>query len=106
VALDPNKSFREYITEYQNKAKNLEIYNISQVLGLDEAKLRTLMSTNVTEANINEYGRFDELKNTVDKVKAKAYFENQEGTTISPPKVNIKVYKLLQDFILRGGFEV
>ncbi len=106
VNLEASKSFREYITEYQNKAKNLEIYNIAQTLGLDEAKLRAMMNTNVTEANINEYGRFDDLKSTVDKTKAKTYFETLEGTTISPPKVNIKVYKLLQDFILRGGFEV
>lgn len=64
------------------------------------------MGTNVTEANINEYGRFDDLKSTVDKTKAKVYFEKQEGTTISPFKINIKIHNLLQEFILRGGFEV
>lgn len=106
VALDPNKSFRDYITEYQSKAKSDEISKISEILGLDQAKLRVLMGTNVTEANINEYGRFDDLKSTVDKTKAKIYFENQEGTTISPFKINIKIHNLLQEFILRGGFEV
>jgi type I restriction enzyme R subunit len=106
VRLDANKSFREYITEYQNKAKNLEIYNISHVLGLDEAKLRSLMNTNVTEANINEYGRFDDLKSTVDKTKAKAYFETLENNPIPLFKVNIRIHNLLQEFILRGGFEV
>jgi type I restriction enzyme R subunit len=106
VALDPNKSFRDYITVYQSKAKSDEISKISEILGLDQAKLRVLMGTNVTEANINEYGRFDDLKSTVDKTKAKIYFENQEGTTISPFKINIKIHNLLQEFILRGGFEV
>jgi type I restriction enzyme R subunit len=36
------------------------------------------MSTNATEANTNEYSRFDDLKSTVDKTKAKEYFEKQE----------------------------
>lgn len=74
---DAGKTFREYIAEYQSKAKNAEIYNIVQVLGLDESKLRSIMNTNVTESNINSYGRFDDLKSSVDKVKAKAYFEKK-----------------------------
>jgi type I restriction enzyme R subunit len=104
--LESGKTFREYITEYEFNAKNDQIKKISTLLGLDELKLRSLMSSGLTELNINEFGRFDELKNSVDKTKAKAYFEKIEGTTISPPKVNIRVYKFLQDFILSGGFEV
>lgn len=106
VEIDTGKTFREYITDYQFKAKNAEIYNIVRALGLDEAKLRNMMNTNITESNINDYGRFDDLKNTVDKTKAKAYFENLEGTTIPPFKINIRVHKLLKDFIISGGFEI
>ena len=64
------------------------------------------MASGVTEININEYGRFDELKNTVDKNKAKEYFEKLEGTTIPPFKVNIKVHNLLQKFIIEDGFDI
>ena len=103
---DAGKTFREYIAEYQSKAKNAEIYNIVQVLGLDESKLRSIMNTNVTESNINSYGRFDDLKSSVDKVKAKAYFEKIEGNLIPPFKVNIRVQALLQSFITSGGFEI
>ena len=53
-----------------------------------------------------EFGRYDDLKKTVDKAKAKAYFEKVEGTRIIPPKVNVKVDNLLRDFILNGGFEI
>ncbi|MBL0300578.1 MAG: type I restriction endonuclease subunit R [Cytophagaceae bacterium] len=106
VTLDPDKTFRDYITEYQSKAKSDEITRLSEILGLDQSKLRAMMSTNVTEANINEYGRFDDLKSTVDKAKARTYFENLENAPIPPFKVNIKTHNLLQDFILRGGFEV
>jgi type I restriction enzyme R subunit len=103
---ESGKTFKEYITEYQFKAKNAEIYHISQLLGLDETKLRNIMNSGITESNINEYGRFDELKNTVDKNKAKEYFEKLESSTIPPFKINIKVHNLLQKFIISGGFEL
>ena len=46
------------------------------------------------------------MKNTIDKSKAKAYFENKEGIKLNPPKVNIRVDKLVREFILKGGFEI
>ena len=49
---------------------------------------------------------FDELKKSVDKAKAKAYFEKKEGVKLIPPKVNQKVDSLLREFIVTGGFEV
>jgi type I restriction enzyme R subunit len=64
------------------------------------------MTLGLTNNNINEYGRFDELKSTVDKNRAKAYFENLEGVSILPFKINIKVDSLLQKFITEGGFEI
>ncbi len=106
VAIDSARPFKEYITGYQTQAKNREIDAIVQLLGLDEVKLTALMNTNITEANINDYGRFDELKATVDKQKAKAYFESVEGQSIPPFKVNIKTANLLQRFIIEGGFEI
>jgi type I restriction enzyme R subunit len=63
------------------------------------------MNTHLTEANLNEYGRFDALRATVDQQKAKAYFEGLEGTTLQMFRVKIKVSKLLRDFLLRGGIE-
>lgn len=106
IVEEPDKTFRDYITQYQYNAKNDEIRKLTQALGVDEAKLRSMMNSAITEANINEYGRFDDLKNTVDKVLAKAFFESLEGTTMPPFKINIKTHKLLQDFIIKGGFEI
>lgn len=104
--LETGKSFRQYITEYVFAAKNDQIKKISTILGLDEAKLRSLMSLGLTAANINEYGRFDELKNTVDKEKAKAYFEKLEGIAIPAFKVNIRIHNLLQRFIIEDGLDI
>lgn len=106
VEIDPSRSFRDYLTDYQAQAKNAEIEAIVKYLGIDADKLVALMSTRTTEANLNEYGRFDEFKTTVDKQKAKAYFEALEGQAIPPFKVNIKTAELLRDFIIQGGFEL
>jgi type I restriction enzyme R subunit len=106
IVIGKDKSLRDYITEYQYKAKDEQIRRFSIVLGLDEEKLRDMMSLNVSESNINEFGRFDELKKMVDKSKAKEYFEMIEGITLIPPKVNMKTDKLLREFILLGGFEI
>lgn len=103
IALASQKSFRDYITEYQFSAKDAEIRELAESLGLDESKLRAMMHTGITEANLNEYGRFDDLKNTVDKIKARAYLETLEGKTIPPFRVNILVDSLLRRFIFSGG---
>ncbi|MDG1314305.1 MAG: HsdR family type I site-specific deoxyribonuclease [Flavobacteriaceae bacterium] len=106
VNIESGKTFREYITEYIFNAKNDQIFRISQILGLEESKLRNMMDSGITEKNINEYGRFDDLKSTVDKSKAKAYFEELEGKTIPAFRINIKIHDLIQEFIISGGFEM
>ncbi|MFK4474781.1 hypothetical protein ABH897_004549 [Paenibacillus sp. RC73] len=63
-------------------------------------------AANVTKASINEFGRFDDLKASVDKAKAKDYFEKLEYAKIPIFKINIKVHNLLQKFILKGRFDI
>jgi type I restriction enzyme R subunit len=106
ISIQSGKTFREYITEYLFNAKNDQIFRISEILDLDESKLRNMMNSGITEKNINEYGRFDDLKSTVDKDKAKEYFEKIEGKAIPPFRINIKIQDLLQEFIISGGFEI
>ncbi|MEB5475689.1 type I restriction endonuclease subunit R [Acinetobacter pollinis] len=101
LKLQEAKSFRDYITEYQFKAKEDEIHAISTSLGLDETKLRQLINAHVNENNINEFARFDTLLNTVDKTKAKQHFEQKEGKAIQPFKVNVKVAAFLKEFVLK-----
>jgi len=104
--IENGKTFRDYITEYQFRAKNEQIRQIADALGIDILKLEKLMNVGTTEANINEYGRFDDLKKTVDRDKAKAYFEAVEGSSIPAFRLSIKIEKLLKDFILSGGFDI
>lgn len=107
IVVVPGKTFKEYVIEYCSKAKDDQIHRLAAyALGLNEIMLRDMMSQHITEDNINEFGRFDALKATVDKNRAKAYFEKLTGQKLPIPKVNVKVDKLLRDFILEGGFEI
>lgn len=105
VVVEDGKTLRDYITEYQYKAKNDQIHSFAVAFGLDEDLLKNMMQLNLTEANIDEFGRFDKLKQSVDKAVAKAFLEKIEGKVIIPPKVNMKVDKILRKFILTGGFD-
>lgn len=106
VVIDSARSFRDYLSDYQTQAKHAEIAAIVKYLGIESGKIIALMNTRITEANLNEYGRFDELIATIDKQKAKVYLEALEGQTIPAFKVNIKAADLLRAFIIHGGFEL
>jgi len=106
VTPEDGKSFRQYISEYQSSAKQDQVNKLVSAIGVDETKLKAMMNAGITDANINEFGRFDALKSTVDKTKAKAYFEQEESATISVFKVNMKTDKLLREFILDDGIDL
>jgi len=99
-------NFRDIITLYQTRAKNAQVESLVHAIGVDEILLRRLLNAGVTEVNINEFGRFDELKSTVDREKAKVYFEQNEGSELSRFQVNIRIQNILTEFVLQGGVAV
>ena len=106
VRVSEGESFRYYINKYLSEAQNDQIHRVALCLGVDEAMLRNMISLKLNKNNINEFGRYDELKKTIDKEKAKEYFESIEGVKIPQPKVNIKADNLLRDLIEKGGFDI
>lgn len=106
AALEDDKTLRDYITSYARKAKNAQVERIVEALGIDGELLATMAALDLTESNINEFGRFDDLKDSVDKVRAKAFFEQKEGKTLPLFKVNTRATALLKKFILEGGFDI
>ncbi|MEG0758722.1 MAG: HsdR family type I site-specific deoxyribonuclease, partial [Raoultibacter sp.] len=106
VVLEPGKTLRDYITQYQHTAKDDQLDALVTALGIERGVLVELMNAGATEANINEYGRFDKLCAGVDKTKARAFFETQEKIPVPPFKVSMKVDRLLRDFVLQGGFDI
>lgn len=92
-------TFRDYINTYKDNAENAQLNAIVNALGLDKGLLIALMADSVNDKNLNEFGRFDALKESVDKAKAKIYFEKQDGVIISPFKLNICIDQFLKQFI-------
>ena len=106
IQVEEGKTLKDYITEYQVNAKNDQIHRFAVAIGANEEKLRTIMALHVTEATINEFGRFDDLKASIDLAVAKQYFEQVEGKRVPGYMLAIKVDELLRRFILADGFEV
>lgn len=106
VTVDEGKTLRDYITEYVTEAKNDQIHRFAAALSVDEAMLRNFMRRKVTQATINEFGRFDRLKASVNRETAKLFLESLEGAAIQPFLINMKVDQILRKFIMEGGFDV
>ena len=106
AALEDGKTLRDYITSYAHKAKNAQVERVVEALGIDGGLLTTMAALDLTESNINEFGRFDDLKDSVDKARAKTFFEQKEGKTLPLFKVNTRTAALLKKFILEGGFDI
>ncbi|MEK2067930.1 HsdR family type I site-specific deoxyribonuclease [Vibrio parahaemolyticus] len=103
IIIDAGKTFRDYITSAQVEEEEQALQEMIDALGLDGTLLKKLMTGQITAANLNDYGRFDALKATVDKSKAKNYLEDKLGHSLSLPKVNIELNKLLREFILQNS---
>lgn len=92
-------TFGDYINIYKDSAESAQLNAVVNALGLEKGLLIALMADNVHDRNINDFGRFDALKETVDKAKAKAWFEKQDGETIPLFKLNIRIDQFLKQFI-------
>ena len=106
VQVEEGKSLRDYITEYQSSAKDDQIRRFSIALSVNEEMLREMMGLNLTEATIDEFGRFSNLLKTVNYDVAKTYLEEENGESISTPRARIRIKELIRKFVLEGGFEV
>lgn len=105
LVYDESKSIKDYISSYRAKAKNDELHNFAIKLGVEESTLKIFMSLHINEHNIDEYGRFEKLKQTVDIDIAQRYFEGIEGMRIPRRKIHPKIDKMLREFILTGGVQ-
>lgn len=104
--IEEGKTLMEYISERLYDERDKQINDIIEALGVDEGKLRHLMSLKPTLETINEYGRFEELKVTMDDEKVKNYYDNLTEKSNLLFMCTIKAYKLLRNFIVQDGFNI
>lgn len=101
LKIESGKTFRDYINSYMFDAKNDNIKKFSQTFGINEKMLREFMSVPHNKENINEFGKFDAIANTLDKEKAKQFFKNTPQY-----KIKMSFESLLTDFVLKDGFKL
>lgn len=106
ITLEPNKTFRDYITEYMTTEKEFKINAAVLALGLNETLFKQMLDLRLSEKNIDEFGRFTDLKKSVDKSKAKIYFEDKLKHPMPMYKLNIEIHNFLLKFILSNGKNV
>ena len=106
LIIEENKSIMDYITQYATNAENDQIRMLAQAFDLDEKKLRNMMALSINAKNLNEYGRFDDLLNSVNIDTAKRSLEEIYGRTIEVWEAYMEVQKILRNFILQGGFDL
>lgn len=102
VDLESGKTFKDYIIEYQTKAQNDSIHQVASDFGINEELLREMMNAHVTKDTINEYNRFVNLIATADVIKAKTFFERQQGQTLPTFKVKRMLDDYIRKYILEG----
>ena len=103
---EEGKTLRDYITAYARRAKDDQFDKVVGVLGCDRDLLVEMCAADLGEENLNEFGRFDRLKKSVDVEKAAAYFERRDGAPVTRFKANMLAAGLLKNFVLNGGVEV
>lgn len=100
LLLSPGRTLREYLNEYIERFKNDRIHLLAVNLGANEAMLRDLVNANPTAANLNEFGRFDALIDTIDKEKALVFIEQWKGEAIARRRLNSEIYTLMRRLII------
>ena len=103
---DSTKTFRDYITQYVKVAKDKQIHTMANLFGLNENSLIKIMQSDISEATLDEFGRYGTLRDSADINKIVEYFEKALKCKISPFKAKSKFDILLSKFILEGGFDV
>ena len=106
LVVEDGKDFIDYINEYQAKIEDDQIQRLANSFGLDIELLNNMMNLKLTEKNINEFGRFNKLMESMEPRKARKWLEEQLGTKIKPREVYQKSDKLIRQFILKGGFNI
>ena len=105
IQLEEGKTLHDYIVEYQTRARDNRTQRFADVLGLNVDLLRNAMRTVTTESSITN-ALLNPIKESMNREKAKSYFERKERVSLPMRKVITRVDHLLRRFLLQGGFDI
>lgn len=93
IQLDPNLTLSDYILQYKQKDARDKVQKIIDDLGLNGDLFRMMLARKYSRENL-DLGKLNELKNTVDKDKAKVYFNEER-----PIFLNKRIDEFLREAI-------
>lgn len=99
---EPGKTLLDYINKYQLKELDDQTRILHEATGVDLSKLRKIMTSGVTEENLDEFQQFSALRQTMDKDKTITFIEMVEGNPVLAPFLMTKWSFLLKEFILNA----
>lgn len=100
IVLEPDKSCRDYITDYMKRSQEAAVNELIESLGIDRGILQQIIDRHPTEKDLDQFGQFDHLKESADRDRARAYFQRTTGKTLSGLHLTIAIDRHLRDFIL------
>ena len=106
IHLEPGKSFRDYIADYMTSENDRKVNFLVEHFGLDKDLLNEMLRLRLTDKNLDEFGRFQRLKNSISLEKAKTYFQEKEGKSQTDFVVNLKLNKILRDYLISGKYDL
>lgn len=98
------KTFRDYLNEYQIRSKNNQINKFAAMIGYDKSILKKLINDNFNEANLDV--ELTLLRKSLQIDVAKTYFENKKCKNLPTPIIIRDAENLVKSFILSGGFDL
>lgn len=105
IEVDPEKTFRDYISEYMRREEDSRIARMVRRLGCHADKLRELLNLHVTAENLNEGNRFNELIESVDRDRARNFFQAVVKQKYKEYRLEMLIHNYLRNFILSGGID-
>lgn len=106
LQLEEGVTFQDYLSRYRRSREDEQIDVVVGAFGVDRGRLVELMYLSGLEADLNSHGRLDALKDSIDKGKARAFFEGVMGGPVRPRVVAREARGLLTRFIEDGGFDL
>lgn len=100
LVLSPNNTIFDYINQYQKRQTDAQIFTICDATGLNIDKLKDIVRNDVSEDNIDDMGRFQDLMSTLDKNRAKDFLKRVSGDDVKSMFVVIRISEIIRDFIL------
>lgn len=100
LLLDEGKTIQDYINKYQVRELEKQVENFSAATGINKSQLMNIITSDVTEENLNEYNRFEDLKATSDLNKCRDFIFKITGSACkTTAMITPKMDNFLRQFI-------